>query len=279
MDVQRLASFTYKGEGGNPAGVVLCDTLPDAKVMQQVAHDVGYSETAFAAPMPDERGFRTRYFAPEAEVPFCGHATIALGAALGRVHGAGDYPLVLNTTTITVSAYEEGGHWGAELTSPRTSYAQPKGSLVREALALFDLQPHDLDPAIPPALVNGGAEHLVLALARHGMLQSMSYDFHDGAKLMQAHGLVTINLVWRENATRLHSRNAFAGHGVYEDPATGAAAVALAGYLRDALDMPEPFEVLQGREAGHPSRLFVAAEPGNGARVKVWGMVRTMGSR
>ena len=48
--------------------------------MQRIAAEVGYSETAFA--MRDGDRWRVRYFSPEAEVPFCGHATIALGAAL-----------------------------------------------------------------------------------------------------------------------------------------------------------------------------------------------------
>jgi len=77
MNVQKLASFTRNGVGGNPAGVVIEDILPPAATMQRIAADVGYSETAFAAPQGD--GFRVRYFAPQAEVPFCGHATIALG--------------------------------------------------------------------------------------------------------------------------------------------------------------------------------------------------------
>lgn len=274
MDVQRLSAFTRNGDGGNPAGVVLCDSLPTADEMQAVAARVGYSETAFAA--PQDGGFRVRYFAPEAEVPFCGHATIALGAALGMAHGAGTYDLILNEDEITVTAFEEDGVWGAQLTSPRTSYAPVDPADLAPVLDLFGLTEADLDPAIAPAMVHGGAQHLVLALARHSLLQAMQYDFDTGAALMRDVGLVTINLIWRESPARIHSRNAFAGHGVYEDPATGAAAAALSGYLRDAYDMGDPFEVVQGVEAGHPSLLRVAAELGQGAPVSVAGMVRAL---
>ena len=274
MNVQRLASFTRNGQGGNPAGVVLSDTMPDAADMQALAAKVGYSETAFAA-REDDR-FRVRYFAPKAEVPFCGHATIALGAALGEAHGEGTYDLTLNEAEISVTAYQEAGAWGARLVSPGTSYAPPADDVLDEALALFSFERSDLDPAIPPALVNAGAQHLVIAVARHALLQCMTYDFLAGAEFMQVESLVTINLVWRESATRIHSRNAFAGHGVYEDPATGAAAAALAGYLRDALGQDVPFEVFQGAEAGHPSRLFVDAHAGRGAPVEVSGTVRAL---
>ena len=58
--------------------------------MQAVAAEVGYSETAFLA-RPDAPGALTvRYFSPRAEVPFCGHATIATAVALAERDGPGD---------------------------------------------------------------------------------------------------------------------------------------------------------------------------------------------
>jgi len=272
MNIQKLASFTRDGAGGNPAGVVIADTLPEAALMQQIAADVGFSETAFAA--PEGNGFRVRYFAPQAEVPFCGHATIALGAALGAAFGAGQYNLALNEVGISVEAYQTGGTWGARLISPGTSYAPVDAAVLDSFLPLFNLAPTDLDPAIPPAMVNGGAQHLLLPLASHRALQDMAYDFDTGASLMQKHGLVTINLIHRAAPGLIYSRNPFAGHGVYEDPATGAAAAALAGYLRDAGLQSGPFEVVQGVEMGCASLLQVAAQSGPGAPVAVAGTTR-----
>ena len=102
MRIRRIAAFTENGTGGNPAGVVLADSLPSASEMQRVAAEVGYSETVFAAPTTE--GWTTRYFSPEAEVPFCGHATIALGAALAAEKGNSRYRLVLQTGEIEVEA-------------------------------------------------------------------------------------------------------------------------------------------------------------------------------
>src|SRR4051812_26183357 len=100
MKVERIAAFAGGKLGGNPAGVVIGDALPDASAMQGLAREVGYSETVFAAPSGE--GWRVRYFAPEAEVDFCGHATIALGAALAMQRGDGTFPLQLNNASITV---------------------------------------------------------------------------------------------------------------------------------------------------------------------------------
>ena len=61
--------------------------------MQQIARDVGYSETVFLAG-DGGANWRARYFSPEAEVPFCGHATIAGAIAL---HGSTANPPALDT--------------------------------------------------------------------------------------------------------------------------------------------------------------------------------------
>ena len=274
VNIQKIASFTINGAGGNPAGVVIGTELPTAVIMQQIAADVGFSETVFAA--QEGTGFRVRYFAPQAEVDFCGHATIALGAGLGAAYGAGHYELALNSAQISVEAYLENGEWGAKLISPRTSYSVVAPAVLDSFLALFGLVHADLDPNIPAAMVNGGAQHLLLALGCHQVLRDMSYDFDTGATLMQKYGLVTVNLIHRAAPDKIFSRNAFAGHGVYEDPATGAAAAALAGYLRDAGIYDKAFEVVQGVEMDCASLLHVRAKDGQGASVAVSGTTRIM---
>lgn len=100
MDVLRIAAFADGEVGGNPAGVAIAESLPDEQEMRRVAAEVGFSETAFAA--PSNGRWRVRYFSPESEVPFCGHATIALGAALALQAGDGVFTLDLNAATITV---------------------------------------------------------------------------------------------------------------------------------------------------------------------------------
>ena len=273
MDVERIAAFAMDGAGGNPAGVVI-GPMPSAAEMQRIAAQVGYSETVFAQRQGD--GFRARYFAPGAEVPFCGHATIALGAALGAQFGAGVYPLTLNEASISVEALEGSDGWEAELQSPGTSHRTVEADDLAEVLALFGWDQAHLDPEIAPVYANGGAEHLVIALGAQSDLAAMAYDFDAGAALMQRLGLVTINVIWRESASRFHARNAFAGHGVLEDPATGAAAAALAGYLRDAGLQATPFEIIQGVDMGVPSRLRVRPGAATGGSVAIAGATRRL---
>ena len=103
----------------------------------------------------------------------------------------------------------------------------------------------------------------------------MKYPFEEVKSLMAEQGLVTISLLWNESDEVFHSRNAFASGGVYEDPATGAAAAALAGYLRDiGWQGKNEFTIRQGEYMGMPSRLLVKYGLKIGESVSVGGEVR-----
>jgi Phenazine biosynthesis-like protein len=115
MIVRHIAAFSDGLTGGNPAGVVICKTLPTAFEMQQIAANVGFSETAFCEPIAGR--WRVRYFSPETEVPFCGHATIALGAALAMDYGDGVFGLTLNSAEITVEGQRNGETFADDIKS------------------------------------------------------------------------------------------------------------------------------------------------------------------
>ncbi len=270
-DLRRLAAFAENPGGGNPAGVLLSDVLPPEPEMQRIAAALGYSETAFAA--PEGAGFRVRYFAPTQEVAFCGHATIALGSVLAEHHGPGRYPLFLQGAEIAV----EAAAGGASLISPPTRSAPAAAPLVEAALALFGWQAEQLDPTLPPTLAHAGNDHLLLALKDRATLAALDYDLAAGAALMAAHGLTTINLLWAEGPRLFHSRNAFAIGGVAEDPATGAAAAALGGALRD-LGWPHggAIEIRQGEDMGRPSHLRAEIGAVVGEGIRVSGKVRAV---
>lgn len=276
MDIQRIAAFSQGTEGGNPAGVVLLPTAASENDMARVAAKIGYSETAFAVAQDDTgKSWRVRYFSPESEVPFCGHATIALGAALGKRNGSGTYSLTLNDATITVQAENTADGMVATLASPPTRSRALTEAETRDVSALFGLTEDDFDPRLPPARIHGGADHIVLPLADRARLAAMHYDLDEGRKMMRDHGLVTVMLVYVEGDQSFVARNAFASGGVLEDPATGAAAAAFAGYLRDS-NWPHggSFTIRQGEDMGSPSLIKVSLDDIKGASVRVSGAAR-----
>lgn len=266
-ELHRIAAFTANPRGGNPAGVWIGDALPDAAEMQRIAADVGYSETAFIAPA--QGCHRTvRYFSPEAEVPFCGHATIASGFVLGSRGDETTYMLTTSAGVVPVHVHAAGGDVIVSLTSVDTQYRAVSDTLLDEFLAVLGWQKRELDASIPPAFAFAGAWHLIIAAATRGRLAALDYDFDAAKSLMQREHLTTLQLVWREEDELFHSRNPFPPGGVVEDPATGAAAAALGGYLRDSghTEAPFDFEIRQGEDMGRPSRIKVSV-PGSGGIV------------
>ncbi|MGO4461412.1 PhzF family phenazine biosynthesis protein [Streptomyces sp. M-16] len=273
MDLLRYVAFSTDPRGGNPAGVVLDATGLDEATMAATAAEVGYSETAFVVPRQDG-AFDIRYFSPKAEVPFCGHATIATAVAHARRHGAGD--LLLHTQAGPVPVTTSVGPDGA-VTATLVS-VEPRTEALAEAdltelLAALRWSPADLDPALPPRAAYAGAWHPVIAAASRERLADLDYDRAALAELMARRNWTTITLVRRESESVFHARNPFPPGGVVEDPATGAAAAALGGYLRalGLIATPARLTVHQGVDMGRPSLITVGVPTDPAAGIEVTG--------
>lgn len=75
LPIYQVDAFATDIFEGNPAAVCpLQDWIPDEK-MQQIAAENNLSETAFF--VPQDNGYRLRWFTPATEVDLCGHATLA----------------------------------------------------------------------------------------------------------------------------------------------------------------------------------------------------------
>jgi PhzF family phenazine biosynthesis protein len=271
VDVLRYSAFSDNPAGGNPAGVVLEAAGVSAAEMQRVAAEVGYSETAFLV-SGSGADREVRYFSPLAEVPFCGHATIATAVAHAHLHGPGDLHLATRAGQVDVTTRQgDGGSIAATLTSVAPRTEPLPGPLLDRLLAALRWPAEDLDPALPPRLGYAGAWHPVIAAGTRERLADLDYDFAALGGLMAERDWTTVQLVWRESVDVFHARNPFPPGGVVEDPATGAGAAALGGYLRDLglVAPPAVVTVHQGHDMGRPSLLTVTvpAEPGSGIGV------------
>jgi PhzF family phenazine biosynthesis protein len=267
-NLYRIAAFAESADGGNPAGVWVGEALPDTGEMQRIAAEVGFSETAFVAPAHGAQ--RTvRYYSPEAEVPFCGHATIAAGYVLGTDGRDTTYRFSTAAGEVTVAVRSNDGKTTISLTSVEPRQRAVPDALLEAVMPILGWHERELDPRIPPSLAFAGAWHLVLAAREKQRLDNLDYDFAALKALMLREDLTTLQLIWRASDTRIHARDPFPVGGVVEDPATGAAAAALGGYLRDAglIAAPARFEIRQGEVMGRPSLLTVNVPVAGGISV------------
>ena len=270
--VLRYAAFTDQGSGGNPAGVVLDAAGLDDGVRLAVAARLGYSETAFVEAEGGRGEYKVRYFSPQAEVAFCGHATIAAAVAIADRDGPGllQFSTLSGLVAVQTRVTPEGTT--ATLTSVPTHTRPARFKELDAALAALRWQRSDLDLHYPAHVAYAGNDHLVLAVRERSLLAALDYDFPTLGALMAQRAWTTVHLVWAESQTVFHARDPFPPGGVIEDPATGAAAAAFGGYLRTLglVALPARITILQGADMGRPSRLLVDLST-DGDRVQVTG--------
>ena len=86
MIIYTVDAFTNKPFKGNPAGVCIVDQMPHEALMQNIATELSYSNTAFVEKVADAH-YKIRWFTPHSEAPLCGHATIGSMHILCSVYG------------------------------------------------------------------------------------------------------------------------------------------------------------------------------------------------
>ncbi len=273
MTINKIAAFSLENQGGNPAGVLLCKEMLTDLEMLNIAKEVNYSETAFIAQQEDS--FRIRYFSPQTEIAFCGHATIASGKVLGETYGEGNYTLILNDGEINLKVEKKDDEFFSTFSSVETHTKDMDFEVAKEILDIFNLKVEDLDPRFPIKVSFSGNYHPIIFVNSRETLKNINYDFDKAKELMENESFTTVSILFCENELLYHSRNAFAFGGVYEDPATGSAAVALAEYLRNIkFKVSGEIEILQGFDMNVPCRIIASYEATQGSSVDVSGQSR-----
>jgi PhzF family phenazine biosynthesis protein len=271
--VLRYAAFTTDPNGGNPAGVVLDAADLDDEAMLAIAAEVGYAETAFLTNYSSEAGARgghLAYFSPVARVPFCGHATIATAVALAARDGAGPFSFSTGIGDITLETDDRDGFVSATFTSVPPVVSAIDDGVLEELLSRLSLTRGDLDGDYPAHLAFAGNTHPVLVLQDATAFDSFTFEPAAMRELMDREGWeATVLIVRVLGPNEFEARNVFPVGAIAEDPATGAAAAAFGGYLRELELVQPPVEltVHQGRHVGRPSLIRVHVPVAGGIRV------------
>ena len=271
--------FTDVPFSGNQLAV-----FPDARGIPEhrlldVTREFNYSEVTFVYPADDPAHTRrVRIFTPGAEVPFAGHPTVGTAHVLAAI---GEIPLTDNLTHIV---FEEGV--GPVPVAIRSSHGVPVSSQLSVAML----------PEIGPLAVSRDAIAATLGLESSDLLgddwspQALSCGLpflfvpvRDLAAVAKARVRMdewdaSLKGTWASEVfvfapggerpgTAFHARMFAPGLNVPEDPATGSANAALAGYLAARDSRREgllAWQVEQGFEMGRPSIIAVEADVANG---------------
>lgn len=251
--------FTDTPYGGNPLAVFLDGSALATTQMQAIAREMNLSETSFVTPLDDTGAhWRVRIFTPSSELPFAGHPTIGTAVALAE-RGM--------TQTNTEIVFEEGigpvrvtlAPGAATLFVTGAPEIRPLSLTSASVAELVGLDPGSLTGAAWQAGYGTGIAFIPLAdvaAVGRAMLRADHWQRHAPALWSRAIYCYAVVHASPGHAA-LHARMFAPALGMGEDPATGAAAAAIAGSIPELAPASGTLRlaITQGVEMGRPSHL------------------------
>lgn len=275
--------FTDRMFGGNQLAVFPEASGISDKQMMSITREFGFSETVFVFPASDPAHTRRiRIFTPGAELPFAGHPTVGTAfilAATGEIPFAGgDERIVLEEGVGPVTVLirgEPGKPVFTRLTTARLPERQKSPIEAHDFARLLGLNDTlVLNGALFPEIFSCGVPFLFVPLASAEALANARVQASVWDEMSREVQIPELYLVTQDSwdakgraqtvAEGIIRARMFApGLGIAEDPATGGAAAALAGYLTSRADPGDSslhWTIYQGVEMGRPSKLELEVE-------------------
>lgn len=259
ITVFTVNAFTHNGSGGNPAGIVLDASSLNRSQKQSIAAAMGYSETVFVRALGNSH-YQLEYFTPVAEVPLCGHATIATFVLLlqqGRIV-PDNYTIHTLSGELTVKVLDSGKVFMQQC-APEFSETYPASdfdSCISSELA---------SSGLPIQTVSTGLRDIMYPMASVEQLAQLKPDFEAMAQLNRKQNVVSIHAFALDTAGDITAvcRNFAPAYDIPEESATGTSNCALACYLHRYHSPNTHYVFEQGHQLGKVSRIEVLLEDPN----------------
>ncbi len=248
-------AFTDVAFGGNPAGVVLLGQgtpFPEDKLMQQVATELRFPETAFVQQNGPEE-FTVRYFTPCSEVDVCGHATIAT------------FGLMTKQGIIQPGAVCRNHTRAGELEVKVNEKVMMQMAQPKVIVPLLDVEYlHDIMagmntiewPNMPVEVISTGLPDIIMPVGNVEGLNALKPDMDALTELSRELNVIGVHaFAISDDGYTAHVRNFAPLYGVPEESATGTANAALNYYLyrRNIVKHDQECRFLQGEVMQRPS--------------------------
>lgn len=276
--------FTDRQFGGNPLAVVTNAQGLSTERMQAIAAEFNLAETTFVLPPKDPRHTaEVRIFTPKAEMPFAGHPNVGTAFVLSRAGTSYGKPITGDRLVFEEKAglvNMDIRRDGAAVLATRLAAPVPLSfgeeiapEIVQRACSL-DAKALKLD-VHRPIVASCGAPLLFVELVSREALRLAAPRPEVFARELPRDRIVGIHLYVQapEGAIDVQTRMFAPEHGIPEDPATGAANVALIGLLthyRPETDLTFARTIGQGFDMGRPSVLEASAEKKDGKVVATY---------
>jgi len=258
--------FTTHRFGGNPLAVVLgAEGLSDDQMLS-ITREFNYSETTFVLPPQNPKhSCRLRIFTPAGELPFAGHPTVGSAFVLANTGAVSSdvQTLVLEETVgpvlVHITRQANGQVSQCTFTSPRNPVSRVQLLAPAQAAALLSL-PLRAIATLPIAPWSCGVAFLIIPLASQQALSECVLDLNVWKTALKDRWAQKVYPIFIDAAKRrVHTRMfMMMGLNPIEDPATGSAAAALAGYLAAHMETRPGYydwNIVQGEKMGRLSQI------------------------
>ena len=271
--------FTDRQFGGNPLAVVLDAQGLTTAQMHAIAAEFNLAETTFVLPPKDPRhAAEVRIFTPKAEMPFAGHPNVGTAFVLARLGRVTGEKLVFEEKAglVPMDIRRENGVVVATRLAAPVPLSFGEEIAPDLVAAACSLKPGDLKLDVhPPRVASCGAPLLFVEVKSREVLRSAAPRAEVFARELPRERIVGIHLYVQEKdgTIDVHTRMFAPEHGIPEDPATGAANVALIGVLahhRPEAEVTLSKTIGQGFDMGRPSILEASAEKKSGKVVATY---------
>lgn len=288
-----LDVFTARPFGGNQLAVFPdASGIPEAMLLP-ITREFNFSEVTFCYPPADAANTRrVRIFTPGGELPFAGHPVIGTAAALALHEGAlagattGRFLFELGVGVVPVDVRVEGESlaW-AELSAVKMPEIGPQVPTLDTLAEMLSLETNDLvGGALTPQAVSCGYPFLLVPLKTVAAVSRARLRLERWERTLAKSWAPEILVAAKDpdgGPQHWRARMFAPGINVMEDPATGSAAAAFAGWLalkESRTDGSFAWSIDQGIEMERPSRIDIGADKSNGAvtAVRVAGRAVTM---
>lgn len=227
----QIDAFASRRFAGNPAAVLPMDGFLADATLQAIAAENNLAETAFL--VPEDGGYRLRWFTPKTEVPLCGHATLASAAVVMERLEPGRMHVIFQSASGPLTVRRKG-----------TGYAMDFPSRPSEPV----LTPPGLVKAlgVNPVEVFSNQFNYMALLESEKCLRELVPDMAILAGIGRPGVIVTAS---GDGEYDFVSRYFAPAKGIPEDPVTGAAHCMLAPYWAKRLGKKE-FRAFQASPRG-----------------------------
>lgn len=233
ITLHTVNAFIDGEQGGNPAGVVLDADSLSQQQKQQLAQQVGLSETAFVS-SSSVATRKLEFFTPTRQIPHCGHATVAafsLLRQLGQIEeGTHSKETVDGNRQIVI----EADMAYMEQSAPRYERLEESNLLHSKSLNALGLSAQQLLPNVPLTVVNTGNAFLMVGLAEEHDLRSLQVNqalVQEVSEVLDLIGFYAFSLHTQRPGRAAGARMFAPRYGIPEESGTGMAAGPLACLL------------------------------------------------